>query len=186
MAANSPDLHIDMARGKRILLEEDRSGRYCGDQGTGGEVRGPARSGAHPRDDARHRRRARLGGCDRRARTNALDFLADGWGKGGGWAGPVAARTRPRDTPQTGGQGTAGHSSDGYGCTRCLSRTSTRPRGGGDLGGDSRWLSSAASSPPSRAARRRCSASIALLGSGRPRHCQSTVRSLYSSEKHTP
>src|SRR6185312_206711 len=46
--------------------------------------------------------------------------------------------------------------------------------------------SSPASRPESRSVRSRPSASMARAGSFRPRHCHSTVRSLYSSPKQTP
>ncbi|HUK67539.1 MAG TPA: alpha/beta hydrolase-fold protein [Streptosporangiaceae bacterium] len=87
MAANSPDLHINMARGKRILLEEDRSDDIA-------VIRGQAARFAALLDRAhipvtsritagRHNWTYAIG-----ALAGALDFLATGWVQ-------VAARDMP-------------------------------------------------------------------------------------------
>jgi S-formylglutathione hydrolase FrmB len=98
LAANSPDLHIDAARGKRILLEEDNSDDLAAIRGQAASFEVVLR-----RADIPSTLLITAGGHDWKyaigALANALDFLADGWEK-------VAAA-------QTGGQGTAGHSSEG-------------------------------------------------------------------------
>ena len=80
----------------------------------------------------------------------------------------------------------AGQSSDGYGYVGCLSSLATR-----DLVAlISRLVrcldSSSASQPAAMSSARRRRASTERRGSALPRHCQSTVRSLYSSAKQTP
>jgi len=185
VAANSPDLHVREARGKRILLAEDRSDDLAVVRGQAARFKTlltrahiPATLRITP---GRHDWRYAMA-----ALARGLAFLARGWSHPARrlYGGPAGYTGGPAG--YTGGQGTAGHSSDGYGCTRCLSRKSTRVAVARISAAESRCGSSPASSPSASAERRRRSASMARPGRGLPRHCQSTVRSLYSSEKQTP
>jgi len=78
IAANSPELHIGMARGKRILLEEDRSDGLAVIRGQAAEF-DALLDRAHVRATLRITAGAHDWGYAIGALADAVDFLADGW-----------------------------------------------------------------------------------------------------------
>ncbi|HKB32074.1 MAG TPA: alpha/beta hydrolase-fold protein [Streptosporangiaceae bacterium] len=90
IAANSPELHLDMARGKRIMLAEDRSDDLA-------VIRGQAASFEAMLDRARIPATLRItaGRHDwvyaTAALADAVDFVADGWQR----IAAASARARP-------------------------------------------------------------------------------------------
>ncbi len=94
MAANSPDMHINMARGKRILLEEDRSDDVDVIKGQAARFEGLL-DRAHIPVTMRITAGRHDWAYAIDALARALDFLATGWGSGGGWARAVGHVPRP-------------------------------------------------------------------------------------------